>query len=88
MGMGIHGEPGIRRDKLKPADAIVDEMIDRLLADMPAGRASGSRSWSTRLGATPPEELYIIYRRVRARLAGSASRSSCRSSAATPPRWR
>ena len=35
MGMGIHGEPGIWRDKLRPADAIVDEMIDRLLADMP-----------------------------------------------------
>ena len=37
MGMGIHGEPGIWRDKLQPADAIADEMIDRLLADMPLG---------------------------------------------------
>src|SRR4029079_9806526 len=35
MGMGIHGEPGIWRDKLKPADAIVDEMMDRLLGDKP-----------------------------------------------------
>ena len=41
MGMGIHGEPGIWRDKLKPADAITDEMIDRLLADKPLG--SGDR---------------------------------------------
>ena len=38
MGMGIHGEPGIWRDKLRPADAIVDEMMDRLLADMPLKR--------------------------------------------------
>ena len=36
MGMGIHGEPGIWRDKLKPADAIADEMVERLLADRPA----------------------------------------------------
>ena len=38
MGMGIHGEPGIWRDKLRPADAIADEMLDRLLADQPVGK--------------------------------------------------
>ncbi|MEM8851094.1 MAG: dihydroxyacetone kinase subunit DhaK, partial [Pseudomonadota bacterium] len=37
MGMGIHGEPGVWRDKLKPADEIAEEMMDRLLADMPVG---------------------------------------------------
>jgi dihydroxyacetone kinase-like protein len=69
MGMGIHGEPGIWRDALKPADAIVDEMIERLLADRP--RAAGDRVsiLVNSLGATPPEELYIMYRRARARLA-------------------
>src|SRR5690606_936602 len=35
MGMGIHGEPGIWRDRLKPADAIADEMVTRLLAEAP-----------------------------------------------------
>ena len=30
--MGIHGEPGVWRDKLKPADDIANEMVDRLIA--------------------------------------------------------
>jgi dihydroxyacetone kinase-like protein len=68
MGMGIHGEPGIRREKLKPADAIVDEMLDRLLADKPAKSGDRVSILVNSLGATPPEELYIMYRRARARL--------------------
>jgi dihydroxyacetone kinase-like protein len=69
MGMGIHGEPGIWRDKLRPADAITDEMMDRLLADMPVGRGESVSILVNSLGATPPEELYIMFRRARARLA-------------------
>ena len=67
MGMGIHGEPGIWRDKLKPADAIADEMVDRLLADLPPpdGRVSVLVNG---LGATPLEELFVLYRRVAERL--------------------
>lgn len=68
MGMGIHGEPGIWRDKLRPADAIVDEMMDRLLADMPLKKGDRASILVNSLGATPPEELYIMYRRARARL--------------------
>ena len=65
MGMGIHGEPGIWRDKLRPADAITDEMIDRILADMRIGRkATVSSVLVNSLGATPLEELYIMYRRL------------------------
>jgi dihydroxyacetone kinase-like protein len=69
MGMGIHGEPGIWRDKLRPADAITDEMMDRLLADMPVGKGERVSILVNSLGATPPEELYIMFRRARARLA-------------------
>jgi dihydroxyacetone kinase-like protein len=68
MGMGIHGEPGIRREPLKPADAIVDEMMDHLLGDMPLGRGDRASVMVNSLGATPPEELYIMYRRVKARI--------------------
>jgi dihydroxyacetone kinase-like protein len=32
MGVGIHGEPGIERKKIEPADSIVDQMLDRILA--------------------------------------------------------
>lgn len=66
MGMGIHGEPGVWRGALKPADAIADEMMDILLADRPVtGRVS---VMVNSLGATPPEELYILYRVVKRRL--------------------
>lgn len=69
MGMGIHGEPGIWRDKLKPVDAVVDEMLERLLADRPEGAGSRVAVLVNSLGATPLEELFIIYRRVKRRAA-------------------
>jgi dihydroxyacetone kinase-like protein len=69
MGMGIHGEPGIWRDKLKPADAIADEMVDRLLAERPQGHGGRVSVLVNSLGATPLEELFILYRRIGARLA-------------------
>jgi dihydroxyacetone kinase-like protein len=68
MGMGIHGEPGIWRADIKPADAITDEMVDRLLADQPLAAGDRVSVMVNSLGATPPEELYIVYRKVRQRL--------------------
>jgi dihydroxyacetone kinase-like protein len=68
MGMGIHGEPGVWRDKLRPADAIANEMMDRLFADMPVGKGDRVSVLVNSLGATPPEELYILYRVVKQRL--------------------
>ncbi len=68
MGMGIHGEPGIWRDKLKPADAVAGEMIDRLLADVPKTSNGRVSVLVNSLGATPLEELFIIYRAVGKRL--------------------
>ncbi len=64
MGMGIHGEPGIYKSGIKPADAIVDEMMAKLAED----RALNGRLsiMVNSLGATPPEELYIMYRRAAA----------------------
>lgn len=68
MGMGIHGEPGIWRSKLKPADEVATEMVERLLADLP--QSQQERVWvlMNSLGATPLEELFILYRRVKALL--------------------
>jgi dihydroxyacetone kinase-like protein len=68
MGMGIHGEPGVWRDTLKPADAIAGEMMDRLLDDMPLASGDRVSVLVNSLGATPHEELYILYRVVRRRL--------------------
>ncbi|WP_234188241.1 dihydroxyacetone kinase subunit DhaK [Shinella sp. NM-101] len=68
MGMGIHGEPGIWRDKLRPADEIADEMVERLLADRPEGSGTRASVLVNSLGATPLEELFILYRRVSKKL--------------------
>ncbi len=68
MGMGIHGEPGVWRDKLRPADAIAGEMMDRLFDDLPVAKGDRVSILVNSLGATPPEELYILYRTVKARL--------------------
>lgn len=71
MGMGIHGEPGIWRNKLRPADELADEMIERLLADRPQGSGTTVSVLVNSLGATPLEELFILYRRVSRKLGES-----------------
>ena len=65
MGMGIHGEPGIWRDTLKTSNEIVDEMVQRLLADAPLSAGDRISILVNSLGATPPEELYIMYQRIK-----------------------
>jgi len=68
IGMGIHGEPGVRRGPLRKADEIVGEMLEMLLADMPLASADRITALVNSLGATPLEELYIAYRYVAAKL--------------------
>jgi phosphoenolpyruvate---glycerone phosphotransferase subunit DhaK len=69
FGMGIHGEPGLWRGKLKTADALTDEMLERLLPECGLARGSRVAVLVNSLGATPHEELYIMYRRVAKALA-------------------
>jgi dihydroxyacetone kinase-like protein len=69
IGMGIHGEPGVRRGALEPADRIADELVDTILGDRDYPVGSRVAVLVNGLGATPKEELYILYRRVAARLA-------------------
>src|SRR6478736_4470006 len=69
IGMGIHGEPGVRRGALEPADRIADELVDAILADRDWPSGSRVAVLVNGLGATPKEELYILYRQVAARLA-------------------
>jgi len=64
IGMGIHGEPGIRRGALKKVDAIVEEMMGPVLADLPFAAGDRVAVLVNGLGATPKEELYLIYRKV------------------------
>ena len=64
IGMGIHGEPGIHRGKLKPADDVVDTMMTAILADLPFQKDDEVAVLINGLGATPKEEMYIVYRRI------------------------
>lgn len=64
IGMGIHGEPGIRRGKLEPADKIVDEMLEPIINDIPYAAGDEVAVLVNGLGATPLEEQYVMYRRI------------------------
>lgn len=68
IGMGIHGELGIERGKLASADEITDRMLDAILADMQPGRGARVSVLVNSLGSTPLMELYIMNRRLAARL--------------------
>lgn len=68
LGMGIHGEPGIERMKLRPADEVAEIMAEKVIGDLPFGRDDEVAVLVNGLGATPPEELFILYNRVRDRL--------------------
>lgn len=65
MGVGIHGEPGRRRETMREADAIIKELIDAILHDL-APQLSAEKNNEILLfingfGATPLMELYLLY---------------------------
>ena len=64
IGMGIHGEPGVRREQLQTADRIAERLTSALLEEMALAAGDRVAVMVNGLGATPPEELYILYRRV------------------------
>ena len=66
LGMGIHGEPGVERGPLRTADEIVGTMLDHILPDLPFERGDSVAVLVNSLGATAPEEPYVMYRRVDA----------------------
>jgi dihydroxyacetone kinase-like protein len=61
MGVGIHGEPGRRREKLAGANAIVDELLDAVVTDLPYNSGDDVALMINGLGATPVSELYLLY---------------------------
>jgi len=71
IGMGIHGEPGIKREKLKSANEIVDDLYKRLIDDSKLKANDTIALMINSLGATPLEELYIVSKRVNENLSNS-----------------
>ena len=69
IGMGIHGEPGIEVRKMMTADQIAELIMEKLLADMPVECGSEVSVMVNGLGATPKEELLIVYRKIAMLLA-------------------
>ena len=71
IGMGIHGEPGIKREKLKSANNLVDDLYKRIIDDSKLKANDNIAVMINSLGATPLEELYIISKRVNENLSNS-----------------
>ena len=70
IGMGIHGEAGIEVRKMMTADEIADLIVAKILEDMPIAAGTKVSVMVNGLGATPKEELLIVYRRVHEILTG------------------
>ena len=65
IGMGLHGEAGVSRGKMLPADLLVEKMMARILADLPFESGDEVCLLINDLGATTMMELLIVNRRVR-----------------------
>jgi dihydroxyacetone kinase-like protein len=63
VGMGIHGEPGIERRKMMTADEVGKTLLERILAEILLEKGDEVTVMVNGLGATPLEELLIVYRR-------------------------
>lgn len=63
IGMGIHGEPGINRTGLKSVDEVVEEILTKILDDLPFASGNEVAILVNGLGGTPKEELYLAYRK-------------------------
>lgn len=64
VGIGHHGEPGIKVEPLKTADEIAEELLANILPDLPFESGNEVVVLLSGLGATPLMEQYIVYNRV------------------------
>lgn len=61
FGVGIHGEPGRKRDRIKPAAEIVEQMTAAILSDLDPPAGANVLAFVNGLGGTPLIELYLVY---------------------------
>ena len=64
LGIGHHGEPGIKVTELNPANEIAEMMVNVVLPDLPFNSGDDVVVLVSGLGATPVMELYIMYDRI------------------------
>jgi dihydroxyacetone kinase-like protein len=72
MGIGHHGEPGIKVTDLKTADEMAEMMLEVVLPDLPFKKNDEVVALISGLGATPVMELYILYNKVAEILSGNS----------------
>ena len=63
IGIGIHGEPGRQRLKLKSADEITEMLLNPILEDLPYQNGDNVLLFVNSMGGTPSIELFIVYRK-------------------------
>lgn len=68
VGLGIHGEPGVARQKIMSADAITDRILDAIIADRGYGDGTRVALLVNNLGGTTTMELAVVARRALSRL--------------------
>lgn len=66
IGTGIHGEPGVHREKIKTADEITTELADKILSEGIYKSGDEVAVMVNGMGATPLMELYIVNKKLQA----------------------
>lgn len=61
VGIGHHGEPGVKVSPIRPAREVADLMLEHVLPDLPFAAGDDLAVLISGLGATPIMELYILY---------------------------
>ncbi len=64
LGLGIHGEPGIKRTKIMSAEKIAEDLVESIVSDLPFNEGDEVAVMVNGLGATPMMELYILNKSV------------------------
>jgi triose/dihydroxyacetone kinase / FAD-AMP lyase (cyclizing) len=83
LGLGIHGEPGVRRGPIEPADRLVERLLEPIAADLRLAGGDRVALLVNNLGASPTMELAIVARHAIAVLEGEARVSVERAYAGT-----
>lgn len=65
IGMGIHGEPGYYKGDIQTADEIAETLVTKIYEDLSLEEGNEVSVLINGLGATPLEELYIVFRKVK-----------------------
>jgi dihydroxyacetone kinase-like protein len=68
VGIGIHGEPGRRREPQKSAGEIAELMVEAVVSDLEPGNGAKVLPFVNGMGGTPQIELYLLYGEIERRL--------------------